>query len=224
MDLLSNLLINIDLKFLVRGGLDNLWKRARKQKRLKFEFSPFLFNKLQAKEIEEMRIHGVLQFVSLKKLNRIGHFRCKKVREVTNEVNYNFSRWKALGWNNNQVLTSIIIIMLMWFFSSHIGNFDVRFTLISDLLFYGHLNKTKPRRHAPWQKCPSLWLCGIGSHLGWNRLWVRFLAVYIPRSLSLRLLGSLRGSLGTYGLTQKLCLKKHKSVQDKNAADKTLQY
>ena len=31
--------------------------------------------------------------------------------------------------------------------------------------------------------------------------------IYIPCSLSLRLLGSLRGSLGTYGLTQKLCLK-----------------
>ena len=29
--------------------------------------------------------------------------------------------------------------------------------------------------------------------------------IYIPCSLSLRLLGSLRGSLGTYGLTQKLC-------------------
>ena len=32
--------------------------------------------------------------------------------------------------------------------------------------------------------------------------------IYIPCSLSLRLLGSLRGSLGTYGLTQKLLLKK----------------
>ena len=32
--------------------------------------------------------------------------------------------------------------------------------------------------------------------------------IYIPCSLSLRLLGSFRGSLGTYGLTQKLCLKK----------------
>ena len=29
--------------------------------------------------------------------------------------------------------------------------------------------------------------------------------IYIPCSLSLRLLGSLRGSLGTYSLTQKLC-------------------
>ena len=31
--------------------------------------------------------------------------------------------------------------------------------------------------------------------------------IYVLRSLSLRLLGSFRGSLGTYGLTQKLCLK-----------------
>ena len=34
--------------------------------------------------------------------------------------------------------------------------------------------------------------------------------IYIPCSLSLRLLGSLRGSLGTYGLTQKLLKKKKK--------------
>ena len=32
--------------------------------------------------------------------------------------------------------------------------------------------------------------------------------IYIPCSLSLRLLGSLLGSLSTYGLTQKLCFKK----------------
>ena len=31
--------------------------------------------------------------------------------------------------------------------------------------------------------------------------------INIPCSLSLRLLGSLWGSLGTYGLTQKLCIK-----------------
>ena len=36
--------------------------------------------------------------------------------------------------------------------------------------------------------------------------------IYIPCSLSLRLLGSLRGSLGTYGLTQKLCLKKSREI------------
>lgn len=37
-------------------------------------------------EIDRLRVHGTLNFVSLKKLNRIGHFRCKKVREVTNEA------------------------------------------------------------------------------------------------------------------------------------------
>ena len=36
--------------------------------------------------------------------------------------------------------------------------------------------------------------------------------IYISCSLSLRLLGSLRGSLGTYGLTQKLCKKKFKII------------
>ena len=62
--------------------------------------------------------------------------------------------------------------------------------------------------------CPSLWPSGIGSRLGWNRLWVRFLAVsdIYPMFIEPTLLGSLRGSLGTYGLTQKLCWKK-KNIQ-----------
>ena len=34
----------------------------------------------------ELRIHGTLQFVTLRKLNRIAHFRSKKVRETTAEV------------------------------------------------------------------------------------------------------------------------------------------
>ena len=56
--------------------------------------------------------------------------------------------------------------------------------------------------------CPSLWPSGIGVRLGRNRLWVRFLAVsdiypmFIEPTITLQ---SLRGSLGTYGLTQKLC-------------------
>ena len=67
---------------------------------------------------------------------------------------------------------------------------------------------------------PSLWPGGIGSRLGlrvtttipaWDGTGCEFdswqCRIYIPCSLSLRLLGSLRGSLGTYGLTQKLCLK-----------------
>ena len=36
--------------------------------------------------------------------------------------------------------------------------------------------------------------------------------IYVPCSLTLRLLGSLRGSLGTYGLTQKLCFKKPRTL------------
>ena len=41
---------------------------------------------LQSAEIEECRIHGSLQFITLKKLNRLSHLRCKKVRDATNEV------------------------------------------------------------------------------------------------------------------------------------------
>ena len=55
--------------------------------------------------------------------------------------------------------------------------------------------------------------CGlVGSAPAWDGTGCEFdswqCRIYIPCSLSLRLLGSLRGSLGTYGLTQKLCLKK----------------
>jgi len=37
-------------------------------------------------ELEDLRVHGSLQFISLKKLNRIAHFRSKKVRDATNDV------------------------------------------------------------------------------------------------------------------------------------------
>ena len=55
--------------------------------------------------------------------------------------------------------------------------------------------------------------CGlVGSAPAWDGTGCEFdswqCRTYIPCSLSLGLLGSLRGSLGTYGLTQKLCLKK----------------
>lgn len=36
--------------------------------------------------IEERRIQATLQFIILKKMNRLAHIRCKKVREGTNEV------------------------------------------------------------------------------------------------------------------------------------------
>ena len=52
--------------------------------------------------------------------------------------------------------------------------------------------------------------CGlVGSTPTWDGTGCEFdswqCRIYIPCSLSLRLLGSLRGSLDTYGLTQKLC-------------------
>ena len=64
-----------------------------------------------------------------------------------------------------------------------------------------------------YRNCPSLWPSGIDSRCCEFNSWQ--CRIYIPCSLSLRLLGSLRRSLGTYGLlTQKLCLKKigHKRV------------
>ena len=52
----------------------------------------------------------------------------------------------------------------------------------------------------------------MGSAPAWDGTGCEFdswqCRIYIPCSLSLRLLGTLRGSLGTYGLTQKLCWKK----------------
>ncbi|XP_013387821.1 THO complex subunit 5 homolog A-like isoform X1 [Lingula anatina] len=37
-------------------------------------------------EVEELRTQGTLQFLVLKKLNRLAHIRCKKVRDSTNEA------------------------------------------------------------------------------------------------------------------------------------------
>ena len=55
--------------------------------------------------------------------------------------------------------------------------------------------------------------CGLGvSAPAWDGGGCEFdscqCRIYIPCLLSLQLFGSLRGSLGTYGLTQKLCWKK----------------
>ena len=58
--------------------------------------------------------------------------------------------------------------------------------------------------------CPSLWPSGIGSRLGWTgcefNSWQ--CRIYIPCSLSLRLLGSLWGSLGWYMAWHTNCVKK----------------
>lgn len=37
-------------------------------------------------ELEDLQMHGALQFISLKKLNRIAHFRSKKVRHATSDA------------------------------------------------------------------------------------------------------------------------------------------
>ena len=66
--------------------------------------------------------------------------------------------------------------------------------------------------------CPSLWPSGIGAHLRRNRLWVRFLAVsdIYPMFIEpIRLLGSLRGSLGTTNDTL-LDTTWHKNCVEKN--------
>lgn len=44
---------------------------------------------LQKADIESKRMEGMLQIVMLKKLNRLAHIRCKKVRDGTSEVSYN---------------------------------------------------------------------------------------------------------------------------------------
>ena len=66
----------------------------------------------------------------------------------------------------------------------------------------------------PFRRLQGWWThCGlVVSAPAWDGTGCEFdswqCLIYIPCSLSLRLLGFLRGSLGTYGLTQKLCLKK----------------
>ena len=37
-------------------------------------------------EAEDLRVHGLLKFIVLKKMNRMGHMRCKLIREETNKV------------------------------------------------------------------------------------------------------------------------------------------
>uniref|UniRef100_A0A0L8HE59 THO complex subunit 5 homolog n=1 Tax=Octopus bimaculoides TaxID=37653 RepID=A0A0L8HE59_OCTBM len=50
-------------------------------------------SKEAAAEIEEYKSNAVLQFVLLKKLNRLAHIRCKKVRESTNEDKLRIDRY-----------------------------------------------------------------------------------------------------------------------------------
>lgn len=41
-------------------------------------------------ELEDKRVSVMLDFMNLKKLNRLAHIRCKKVREQTNDVRLQF--------------------------------------------------------------------------------------------------------------------------------------
>lgn len=41
----------------------------------------------QANKIEQLRVTGSMQLITMRKLNRLAHFRLKKVREGTDEVN-----------------------------------------------------------------------------------------------------------------------------------------
>ena len=45
----------------------------------------------KAVEIAAKRVDTTLQFAVLKKLNRLAHIRCKKVRDATNEVTISLS-------------------------------------------------------------------------------------------------------------------------------------
>lgn len=49
-------------------------------------------DKKAAAEIESKRMEGMLQIVMLKKLNRLAHIRCKKVRDGTNEAKLRIDR------------------------------------------------------------------------------------------------------------------------------------
>ena len=78
---------------------------------------------------------------------------------------------------------------------------------LTALLSYKTSRSKYPTPHQEHHCVPSLWPSGIGSRLGRIKLWVRFLAVsdIYPMFIELTITWvPLRGSLGTYGLTQKL--------------------
>ncbi|ELT98266.1 hypothetical protein CAPTEDRAFT_18172 [Capitella teleta] len=43
-------------------------------------------SKSKQADIDELRIHGTLQFLTMRKLNRLAHFRCKSVRDSTSDA------------------------------------------------------------------------------------------------------------------------------------------
>lgn len=50
----------------------------------------FVIVVVQFEEMEELRKQGLMQMIVLKKSNRLGHFRCKKARDVTLQVTWVF--------------------------------------------------------------------------------------------------------------------------------------
>ncbi|ESN93283.1 hypothetical protein HELRODRAFT_186112 [Helobdella robusta] len=55
----------------------------------KIKCQPGDLTEAQEDEIEALKIDGIMQFISLRKLNRLGHFRCKCVREITQDAKQN---------------------------------------------------------------------------------------------------------------------------------------
>lgn len=51
-------------------------------------------------ELEDKRVSVMLDFMNLKKLNRLAHIRCKKVREQTNDVRLQFKLHRACNCVN----------------------------------------------------------------------------------------------------------------------------
>ncbi|ESO84659.1 hypothetical protein LOTGIDRAFT_236170 [Lottia gigantea] len=49
--------------------------------------------KTNKSELEEKRADAVIQFVTLKKINRLSHFRCRKVRDSTNEAKQRIDKY-----------------------------------------------------------------------------------------------------------------------------------
>ena len=57
------------------------------------------FDTFQSSDREQIRVHGLMQFVALKKLNRLSHIRSKKAKDATNIVSV------TLVCSSNNVIT-----------------------------------------------------------------------------------------------------------------------
>ena len=102
--------------------------------------------------------------------------------------------FQGILWHT--LITNFICMFIYWYIDA-----------LCLLLFLGFV------LHCTLSCTRNLWSLGCSNVLSaWDGTGCEFdswqCRIYIPCLLSLRLLGSLRGSLGTYGLAQKLCLKK----------------